>query len=217
MSLLNTEAGVTDNVSPTFTQGMMQLWGLIGSHSRKILLVLVAAILIGLVIPPIAMVLFSSVRSTQNALPFEATGFTITNILTVFSSKITYRLLLNTLGYAIGTLVISLGLATLFAWFLERTNVPFRRTMFVLVLAPMGMPMIIISMAWILLANPTNGLFNVVLRMIFGLDCAGPINVYSMIGMIVVTGLSIVPMVYIMISGAFSSSCIRALPLVVIV
>lgn len=187
-----------------FVQEVIRLRELIALHSRKILLVVVVAVIVWLVIPPIAMVLFSSVRSTQNSLPFEATGFTIANVINVFSSNVTYRLLLNTAWYAIGTLAVSLGLAVIFAWFLERTNVPFRRTMFVLVLSPMGMPMIIISMAWILLGNPTNGLFNVALRTLLRIDGTGPINVYSIPGMIVVTGLSIVPMVYIMISGVFS-------------
>jgi iron(III) transport system permease protein len=175
-----------------------------GFSARKILLIVMTLIMAWLVLPNIAMVLFSAVRSTEKKLPFEATTYSLTNLVNVFGSEVTYRLLLNTTIYAIGTIIVGLGLAIAFAWFLERTNVPFRRIMFVLVLAPMGIPMIIISMAWVLLANPVNGMFNVALRSIFGMSGPGPVNVYTMAGMILVTGLSIVPMIYLMVSGVFS-------------
>ncbi len=178
--------------------------GFIGLHSRKILLGIVGIALTCLVIPPIAMVVFSSVRSTVNRLPLEATTFTMNNLVKVFSSETTYRLLLNTAYYGFGTLILALGLAVMFAWFLERTNVPFRRTMFVLMLAPIGMPGIIRTMAWILLANPANGLLNLRLRMLLGLQGPGPLNIYSIPGMIIVTALSMVPMIYIMVSGVFA-------------
>jgi len=178
--------------------------GIVSLHSRKILLGGVSLLVALLVLPPIGMLLFSSIRSTANRLPFEATRFTLSNYIKVFSSEVTYRLLLNTAGYAIGTVVLAMTIAIVFAWFLERTNVPFRRTMFVLILAPMGVPSIIISMAWILFANPANGFFNVMLRSLLGLKGLGPINIYSIPSMIVVSALSFVPMIYIMISGVFS-------------
>ena len=137
---------------------------------------------------------------------FEASSFTLANYSKVFASPVTYRLLLNTAWFAGGTVILAMGLAvwTDSAWFLERTDVPFRRLLFVLILAPMGMPIIITSMAWILLANPANGLFNVMARAILGLRGPGPLNIYSIPGMILVTALNFVPVMYIMISGVFS-------------
>ena len=126
---------------PVSAQGGKGLLGSITLHSRKILLGVIIVIVACLVVPPIGMLVFSSIRSTGDTLPFEATGFTIANYIKAFSSGVTYRLLLNTAWFAVGTIVIAMGLAILFAWFLERTNVPFRRAMFVLVLAPMGMPL----------------------------------------------------------------------------
>jgi len=175
-----------------------------GLNARKILLGIVLIITAYLVIPPIGMLLFSAVRGTEGKLPFEATNFTLENLARVFTSEITLRLFQNTAIYAIGAVVVGLGIAALFSWFLERTNVPARKLMFVLILAPLGMPMIITSMAWIQLVNPTNGLINVILRAIFGLEGTGPLNVYSMGGMIIITGLTIAPLIYIMISGTFS-------------
>ena len=178
---------------------------IISSHSRKILLGVVSSLIILLILPPIGVLLFSSFRSTVDRLPFEATSFTVANYINVFTSGVTYRLLLNTAWYAIGTVSLSMGIATIFAWFLERTNIPLRRTMFILILAPMGIPTVISSMAWILLASPSNGLFNVVLRELLGLGGGpGPMNIYTIPGMIAVSALNFVPVIYLMISGAFS-------------
>ena len=60
------------------------------------------------------------------------------------------------------------------------------------------------QMGWILLANPSNGLYNVILRNIFSLSGDGPLNIYSLTGMILVSGLRMVPAMYLMISGTFS-------------
>jgi iron(III) transport system permease protein len=176
----------------------------IGLQPRKILLIAVTVITVFLVLPPMAILLFSSVRSTESTLPFEVTNYTLSNYVKVFSAHSTYQLLLNTVWYTLGTVGICLVLTTAFAWFLERTNVPFRRILFMLLLAPMGMPGVVTGMAWILLANPANGLLNVLIRTIFGMEGPGPINIYSMSGMIWVTSLRFVPMMYIMISGVFS-------------
>ena len=198
------QTGSLPTEASKLVRGMTWLRGRIASHSRKILLGVIAALLFCLVIPPVVMVLFSSIRSTENRLPFEATSFTLANLIKVFTSDATCRLFVNTAWYAIGSLFFAMALAVTFAWFLERTHLPFRRLLFVLVLAPMGMPMIITGMAWVLLANPANGLFNVMLRTSLGFHGPGPLNIYSIPGMIGVTGLSIVPMIYIMISGVFS-------------
>jgi len=187
-----------------FSERMVSLRELVALHSQKILLGAVSIVVICLVLPPIAILLFSSIRSTANRLPFEVTTFTVANYLQVFTSGATYRMLLNTAWFASGTIIVAMGLSIIFAWFLERTNVPFRRLLFVLILSPMGMPVIIVGMGWILLANPANGLFNVILRELFGLTGPGPINIYSIPGMILIAALGFVPMIYIMISGVFS-------------
>ncbi len=176
---------------------------MISLSSRRILLWFTILLTGYLVLPPIAIVLFSSVHSTDRLLPFES-NFTIANIIKVFSDPVTYQLLLNTMWFTTGTVVMSVGLAILFAWFLERTNVPFRRLLFTLIMAPMSMPPIVTAMSWAMLANPTNGILNIVLRTIFGFDGTGPLNIYSIPGMIVVAGMGYVSVAYLMFSGVFA-------------
>lgn len=163
-----------------------------------------AAIVVFLVAAPLLMLLFSSIRSTETSLPFEATSFTLANYIRVFSSSLTYRLLWTSAWFAGGTVLIALGLTIAFSFLLERTNIPLRSLWVVLVLLPMAFPGIVQSMAWILLANPTNGLLNGVLRSFLGDAGQGPLDIYSLPGMILVSVFRVVPSMYIMLSGTFA-------------
>ena len=163
------------------------------------------AFVIYLLIVPVGMLLFSSFRATNDLLPFEATRFTLSNYVTVFTSGLTYQLLWNTLRYSFVALVIGLGLALPIAWFVERSNAPGRRILVSLVLTPIGVPGVVLAMAWSLIANPTNGILNLGLREVFNMTHAeGPINIYSIAGMGFVTGLQLVPSAYILVASVMA-------------
>jgi len=166
---------------------------------------LIAAIVGYLVMVPLVVLIFSSFRATEGVLPFEATSFTLSNYIQVFTSSLTYELFINTIQYGLIALVIGLGLALVFAWFVERTNAPGRSLLVTLALAPLGVPGIVETIAWVLIANPTNGILNVWLREIFNLSITeGPLNIYSIAGMGWVTGLKLVPSAYIMIASVMA-------------
>ena len=157
-----------------------------------------------LVAGPVLVLIFSSFRDTAQKLPLEATNFTLNNYVDVLTSATTYHLLLNTLCYAGAALILSFILTVIFAWVIERTNIPLRPYLLMGILAPMAFPGVVEVMAWMLLANPSNGLYNLFLRKTFGISGHGPLNIYSMAGMILVTGLRLVPSMYLMMSGTFS-------------
>lgn len=164
-----------------------------------------AGIVIYLLLVPIGMLVFSSFRATKDVMPWEATSFTLSNYVNVFTSEFTIRLFLNTLQYAVIAIALSIGIAVILAWFMERTNAPWRRVLIVMVLAPLGVPPIVEIMAWIILANPTNGIFNKVLREVFNLTTTeGPLNIYTFWGLGFVTGLKLVPGAYILIASAMA-------------
>ena len=166
---------------------------------------IVTAVLVTyLVAGPVLVLLFSSFRDTAQKLPLEATSFTLNNYIDVLASATTYHLLLNTLMYAGAALILSFTLTVILAWVIERTNIPLRPYLLMGILAPMAFPGVVEAMAWMLLANPSNGLYNLLLRKIFGISGHGPLNIYSMAGMILVTGLRLVPSMYLMMSGTFS-------------
>lgn len=177
----------------------------INISGRAVVAVATTAFLAYLFIVPLGMLLFSSFRATKDLLPFEATRFTLSNYINVFSSELTYRLLSNTLQYTVIAITIGLGLALVFAWVIERTQIGGRNILVVLVLTSLGIPGIVEAMAWALIANPTNGVLNVALRNAFGLAATdGPVNIYSIVGMGFVTGLKIVPSSYILIASTMA-------------
>ena len=77
-----------------------------------------------LVIVPLITLLYASIKSTEDKLPFETTATTLANYALVFSSPATLPLFLNTLLFTLGSLAIGLPLAIIFAWLLERTDGP---------------------------------------------------------------------------------------------
>src|SRR5215212_826188 len=57
-----------------------------------------------------------------------ATGtFTLENYMRVYSSPVTYELLVNSLIFAVGSCLLSFSIGTSLAWIIERTDTPGRR------------------------------------------------------------------------------------------
>jgi len=62
--------------------------------------------------------------------------------------------MLNTIIFAAGSTVVSLFFSTLLAWLIERTNLPFKTFFRMAIIAPMGIPPMLIAMGWVLLGTP---------------------------------------------------------------
>jgi iron(III) transport system permease protein len=165
---------------------------------------IVVAVLAYLVIAPVLMSTISSLRLTIGVLPFESgASWSFANYAEVFLDPGTYEVLVNTLVFTAGSLVIALSLSIALAWLIERTDMPFRNVAFILVLASLGIPGVISGIAWTLLLNPTNGLVNIAIRaLIPGFD-SGPLNIFSMPGLIFAQGLTMVPVTFLLITAAF--------------
>ncbi len=157
-----------------------------------------------LVLVPLVMLFYASVKSTEDKLPFEATGMTLANYTTVLTSPSTLPIFLNTFLFTAGSLAVGLPLAVLLAWLLERTAIPARRWIATFILVPMTVPSLLSAIAWIQLLDPRIGIINVVLRNLFGLSGDfGPFDIYTLYGMCFVQGLRLVPSAYLMIAASF--------------
>ncbi len=127
--------------------------------------------------------------------------------LEVFTRLYTYPMnlgaLSNTLIAAGATMVLGTLLAFPLAWLVGRTNLygkKFFRSLFVLTYM---VPPYLGAMAWLRLLNPNVGTINVVLRGLFGLgDTPGPLNIYSLGGLIWVLTTFYYPYAFITISRA---------------
>ncbi len=125
----------------------------------------------------------------------------------VFKRLYTYPMnlgaLKNTLIAATATMILGTLLAFPLAWLVGRTNLhgkKFFRSLFVLTYM---VPPYVGAMAWLRLLNPNVGTINVVLRAIFGLgDTPGPLNIYSLGGLIWVLTTFYYPYAFITISRA---------------
>ena len=149
-----------------------------------------------LVVIPLFLVIFCSF---QREPLFEVTGPTIQNYLDIYIDPATYRLILNTLFFGAGAILVGFVFAIPLAWLVERTNAPGRHLMYALILVPMALPPMIAALGWERLLDPRIGVINMVLRAMLGMEGEGPLNVYTLYGMSFVMGLSMVPTVFLML------------------
>ena len=164
----------------------------------------IAFLLLWVVGAPIVTLLLSSFREGSFISPGP---FTLSHYKTVYLSHQTYPALINTLIYAVTVSAISLMLATLFAWLVERTDMPGQNWAWVMMLLPLAMPGVLRSMAWILLLSPKTGIINIWLRFLlgfFGVEMAeGPLDIFTLTGMIFVEALSGTTTLFLLMVGAF--------------
>lgn len=158
----------------------------------------VAVLLAFLALYPTAMLFYGSFTTA----PLGQGGeLTLANYVTAYSDPETYRLLVDSFVFAAGSSVLSLALALVLAWITVRTNAPGRLIFELTAIVPNIFPPVLIAIAWTLLASPTVGLLNALLKSAFGLE-QGVFDIYSMTGLVFVEGLILTPLAFLIISAA---------------
>ena len=150
-----------------------------------------------LVLFPLFMLLYGSFWSARPGFPGE---LTFDNYITAYTDPFTYRLFLNTIGLMAAKTALATALAVTMAWIVARTDAPMRGMLEVLVIFPFFVPGLLEAIGWVALLSPRAGVLNVFLRESFGL---GPINIYSMGGMIWVMTLSSTSLIFLLVVTAF--------------
>ena len=134
---------------------------------------------------------------------FPEGSFTLETFRRLYTYAMNWSALKNTIIAATATMVLGTLLAFPLAWLVGRTNLygkKFFRSLFVLTYM---VPPYVGAMAWLRLLNPNVGTINTVLRAIFGLtESTGPLNIYSLGGMIWVLTTFYYPYAFITISRA---------------
>lgn len=179
--------------------------GTVRGVQRNIIAIVVGLLLLTFIGAPLGFLVRMAV--SEGARPSNASGFTLRNFDAVVSSSATSSAVWNTVVFAIGVTAVSLTVAAACAWLVERSDMPFRNLAWVVMLAPLALPGMLTSMAYILLLSPRAGVLNVAIREVLDLVGIhfeeGPFNIYSMWGMIFVDGLQGATTVFLMIVGAF--------------
>jgi iron(III) transport system permease protein len=166
-----------------------------------------------LVVCPVLMLLATSVN--LGPIAKEGAVASLANFATAWSSPTTYATISNTLIFGLGATALAVFFGTLFAFLVERTDMPMKNFAYVAVTLTIAMPAMLYGIAWVLLLSPRIGLFNLAIMGLFGAQeglltrwagvgfAEAPIQPYSMLGMIVVEGLRGIGVVFLIMVGLF--------------
>ena len=157
------------------------------------------ALLLLIIGVPVAMVALMSLRT---GFPGEGGPLTLQNFVDVYADGGTYEVLGNTLFFALGSVAVALVFAIPLSWLLMRTDIPFKKTFYVLLTVGILIPVFLRTIAWILLLSPRIGLLNKWLVQIFDLH-EPPLSLYNIPGMAFIQGVSFVPGAFFMLSAAY--------------
>ena len=136
--------------------------------------------------------------------PGEPVVYTLSHYRNILTDSFTFKTLLNTLGFASTTVVISLFFAIPIAWLVERTDLPGKEWVFTLMAVGALVPTFFMAMGWVFLLHPRIGVVNRIFVDTFGL-AQSPFNIASIIGMGWVEGLGLSSLAFIMIVATYRS------------
>ena len=153
---------------------------------------------------PLAMLLFAAFRGPADFLPFEPGAQLDASRMSARCSPtrcIYTRILPDTFVFVAGTVALVFVMAFGLAWLVERTDLPGREIWFSLILFPLLVPTPVLAIAWIFLMGPNAGWLNLVIRAALGLEGSGPINIFSMGGLILCQALASTPFVFLLLTS----------------
>src|SRR5919106_597249 len=134
----------------------------------------------------------------------DVTPFTFASYGKVFGHAKFFEMVWNTVIFGLGATFLAVGLGSIFAWLVERTNMPFRNVTYALLFAPVAIPGLVFAISYILLLSPQIGVLNKFLMFIFGLEQA-PFDIYNLTGLIFVEGIRLTPGSFLMMSAVLKS------------
>ncbi len=141
---------------------------------------LVLGILILLLAYPIVMLFLKSFVASR---PGQPAVWTINGWVAAFTDSKLPIAVGNTFFLALMRVVITSGLAIFFAWVVTRTDTPLKGFIEVMLWLGFFLPLLPMTMGWILLLDPHNGLINKLFFNVFGVSQA-PFDIYSYWGII---------------------------------
>ncbi len=147
------------------------------------------------VVTPLAFLILGSFSTASLPTEFTLSELNLSNYEEVWFDPDTYTVFSNTIIYVTGATAVGISLAASLAWLVERTNIPGKLWIYAGVPMTLAMPGMLQAMAYVLLLSPRIGFLNKWMEPL-GL---GPINIYSLGGMIFIEGLRLVPTAFLML------------------
>ena len=128
--------------------------------------------------------------------------YTLGNYRDVFTDPLLYRVATNTLIFTVTTTLFAMLFGLPIAWLAERSTIPGKTLIYVIMTLGLLIPGIYTAMGWTMIAHPRIGIVNRWLVELFGLD-DGPVNIATPIGMGFVQGLSLSALAFILTAQMF--------------
>jgi iron(III) transport system permease protein len=163
--------------------------------SGAVMAVFAGALCLLVVLPIAWLVVFAFTDRARNV--------TVANFVTLFTDPVFLEPLTTTLVIATSVSLICCLVAAPMGWIVARSDIPFSRTIRMLVMASFVTPPFLGAIAWELLAAPNSGLLNQLYRAATG---AGPdtvlFNIYTLPGLIFVISCYTFPYVFVLVANA---------------
>ena len=153
-----------------------------------------------LTVGPVLMLLLGSFSEGLTAFG----SFTLKKYIEAYTDPAFFEVIVNTMIFVLGSSLMATVLALFLAYLNNRTDIPMKFMFRVISILPMMIPHLLFAVSWALLLNPSNGMMNLAIKDVFGLESA-PFNIYSLPGMILVEGLLDMPVAYLIIAPAMAS------------
>lgn len=169
-------------------------------HSRSKLTLALILIVGVLTVGPVLMLLLGSFSEGLTAFG----SFTLKKYIDAYTDPAFFEVIVNTMIFVLGSSLMATVLALFLAYLNNRTDIPMKFMFRVISILPMMIPHLLFAVSWALLLNPSNGMMNLAIKDVFGLESA-PFNIYSLPGMILVEGLLDMPVAYLIIAPAMAS------------
>lgn len=147
------------------------------------------------VLSPVAFLILGSFSTARLPTEFDITKLNLDNYRAVWLDGAIYKVFLDTFVYVTGATAVGITLAAILAWLAERTDISGKIWIYAGVPLTLAMPGMLQAMAYVLLLSPRIGFLNKAIEPL-GL---GPINIYSMGGMVFIEGLRLVPTAFLML------------------
>lgn len=174
-----------------------------GWDSERLMQYGIAALVMFLVLYPLFWIFEISFRTSIFERAYTLHWY---NEVFVVRAAETMQLLGQTLVFAVGGTALALLIGIVMSLLVARTDLPGRSVFSVLFMGSFFLSPMIIAVSWSLLASPRIGFYNTLLRWLFGSESmTGPLDIFTLSGMIWVAGLYFSPYVFLFVSAALRS------------
>ncbi len=138
---------------PTRAMGFLR-----GISPQTFVYILLFVLLANVVLLPLALVILTAL----NVGPMNTTadGLSLRYFVDQWNSANMPEILGNTLVFAFGSTAIAVTLGVFFAFLSERTDMPFRSVVRIVIPLTVALPGVLYSIAWVLLLNEKIGVYN---------------------------------------------------------